>query len=298
MGAVSEAIARSARSFGAKIRTNARVARLDVRGGRVRGAVLDNGEEFSAPLVVTTLHPKTAFLRAYSTHRAAGRLRQRHRALEDPQRRGEDQPGAGRAAQLHRRPERRTGRASHGFGGDGADDGVHRGRVPGRPGGQAGADALQRRRHPDHIGQDTESRWHTHHVAVHPVGARGVGDEPHTEELDAYADRLIDLYDQVAPGFKSVDHAPRHRRPVRDGAGVRVDRRQHLPRRAVAGAAVPHATRARLRRLPHARSPGCTTAARPRTPAAACAAFPGWQAARAALADQKRGAASACSRKR
>ena len=26
---------------------------------------------------------------------------------------------------------------------------------------------------------------------------------PHTEELDAYADRLIDLYDQVAPGFKS-----------------------------------------------------------------------------------------------
>ena len=28
-------------------------------------------------------------------------------------------------------------------------------------------------------------------------------DAPHTEELDAYADRLIDLYDQVAPGFKS-----------------------------------------------------------------------------------------------
>ena len=28
-------------------------------------------------------------------------------------------------------------------------------------------------------------------------------DEPHTEELDAYADRLIDLYDEVAPGFKS-----------------------------------------------------------------------------------------------
>ena len=27
--------------------------------------------------------------------------------------------------------------------------------------------------------------------------------QPHTEELDAYADRLIDLYDQVAPGFKS-----------------------------------------------------------------------------------------------
>ncbi len=28
-------------------------------------------------------------------------------------------------------------------------------------------------------------------------------DAPHTEELDAYADRVIDLYDQVAPNFKS-----------------------------------------------------------------------------------------------
>ena len=28
-------------------------------------------------------------------------------------------------------------------------------------------------------------------------------DEPHTEELEAYADRVIELYDQVAPNFKS-----------------------------------------------------------------------------------------------
>ncbi len=62
MGAVSEAIARSARSFGAEIRTNARVERLIVRNGKVYGAVLDNGDEVHAPLVVTTLHPRTAFL--------------------------------------------------------------------------------------------------------------------------------------------------------------------------------------------------------------------------------------------
>ena len=32
-------------------------------------------------------------------------------------------------------------------------------------------------------------------------------DAPHTEELDAYADRVIDTYDQVAPGFKaSITH--------------------------------------------------------------------------------------------
>src|SRR3954470_14279506 len=62
MGAVADAIARSARSFGAEIRTNARVARLLVRGGRVEGAVLEDGEELRAPIVVTSLHPRTAFL--------------------------------------------------------------------------------------------------------------------------------------------------------------------------------------------------------------------------------------------
>ena len=62
MGGVSEAIARSARSFGAEIRTNAKVSRVLTSGGQVRGAVLENGEELTAPLVVTTLHPKIAFL--------------------------------------------------------------------------------------------------------------------------------------------------------------------------------------------------------------------------------------------
>ena len=62
MGGVSEAIARSARSFGAEIRTNAKVSRVLTRGGQVRGVVLENGEEITAPLVVTTLHPKIAFL--------------------------------------------------------------------------------------------------------------------------------------------------------------------------------------------------------------------------------------------
>ena len=62
MGGVSEAIAQSARSFGAEIRTNAKVSRVLTSGGQVRGVVLENGEEITAPLVVTTLHPKIAFL--------------------------------------------------------------------------------------------------------------------------------------------------------------------------------------------------------------------------------------------
>src|SRR3984885_12266053 len=62
MGAVSTAIERAARSHGAEIRTGARVARVLVDGGRVTGVVLDNGDEIRAKVVVSTLHPKTAFL--------------------------------------------------------------------------------------------------------------------------------------------------------------------------------------------------------------------------------------------
>src|SRR3954470_7874179 len=62
MGGVSAAIAAAAREFGAELRTDAHVDRLIVRDGRVDGAVLMNGDEVYAPLVVTTLHPRTAFL--------------------------------------------------------------------------------------------------------------------------------------------------------------------------------------------------------------------------------------------
>jgi phytoene dehydrogenase-like protein len=62
MGAVADAIAASARSFGAEIRTNARVRKIVTSTGSVRGVVLDDGEELDAPIVVTATHPKIAFL--------------------------------------------------------------------------------------------------------------------------------------------------------------------------------------------------------------------------------------------
>src|SRR3984957_12225868 len=64
MGAVADAIASSARANGVTIRTGARVAKVTVapQSGRATGVVLDNGEELRAKVVVTSLHPKTAFL--------------------------------------------------------------------------------------------------------------------------------------------------------------------------------------------------------------------------------------------
>ncbi|HWE11151.1 MAG TPA: NAD(P)/FAD-dependent oxidoreductase [Solirubrobacteraceae bacterium] len=64
MGAVAAAIASSARSLGVTIRTGARVARVTVApgSGRATGVVLGNGDEITAKVIVTSLHPKTAFL--------------------------------------------------------------------------------------------------------------------------------------------------------------------------------------------------------------------------------------------
>src|SRR3984957_3279727 len=58
MGAVSNAIADSARSYGASIRTNAPVEKILVRNGQVRGVVLTGGEEIEAQIVASILDPK------------------------------------------------------------------------------------------------------------------------------------------------------------------------------------------------------------------------------------------------
>ncbi len=68
MGAVAMALERSARSFGAEIRMNARVANVLVRNGRAVGIALEGGEELSAPIVVTACHPQITFLRQIDRH--------------------------------------------------------------------------------------------------------------------------------------------------------------------------------------------------------------------------------------
>ncbi len=70
MGAVTGALARAARMFGAQLRTGAEVARIRTRDGRVAGVTLagkgggeSGGESIDAPVVVTTAHPQISFLR-------------------------------------------------------------------------------------------------------------------------------------------------------------------------------------------------------------------------------------------
>ena len=63
MGAVSNAIADSARARGVTIRTNAPVAKILTERGRACGVVLENGEEIKASVVASNLDPKRTFLK-------------------------------------------------------------------------------------------------------------------------------------------------------------------------------------------------------------------------------------------
>ena len=157
-----------------QIRTNARVARLIVRGGRVQGAVLDNGEEIHAPLVVTTLHPKIAFLEHiprtelpddfvtdiehWKTRSGVVKI---NLALGELPNFTAD-PSDGLA-------EHHTGSVEMAPTMEFIEAAFQDARA-GRP----AAATVQRRRHPDHPGHDAQSRWHAYHVAVHAVGAGGL----------------------------------------------------------------------------------------------------------------------------
>jgi phytoene dehydrogenase-like protein len=203
MGAVSAAIRRSAEAFGAELRTRARVARLLVRNGRVEGAVLEGGAELRAPLVVTSLHPRTAFL----DHVGAEHLptdfvtdidRWRSRSGVVKINLALSELPSFTANPTTAQAELHTGSVEMAP----SMEFIERAFVDAREGRPAAAPfcdgviptTLDRTLNPDgtHIfslfTQWVPSSWN---------------EEPHTAELDAYADRVIELYDAVAPNFKA-----------------------------------------------------------------------------------------------
>jgi len=63
MGAITEALARSARTLGAAIRTSAPVATINSRNGIVSGVTLEDGTEFRSRAVLSNADPKRTFLK-------------------------------------------------------------------------------------------------------------------------------------------------------------------------------------------------------------------------------------------
>ena len=287
MGAVSAAIAAAARSFGAEIRTNARVERLIVRAGAVEGAVLASGEELRAPLVVSSLHPKIAFLDHVPRSELPGAF------VADIEhwrtRSGVVKINLALAELPNFTASPSDGRAEH-----------HTGSVEmaptvefierafqdareGRPATAPFSDGV--------IPTSLDTTLCPDGTHIFSLFTQWVPADwsaaPHTAELEAYADRLIDLYDQVAPNFKaSITH--------RDIVGPHQMQEEY----GLIGGNIFHGELS-LEQLFHMRpAPGYADY---RTPIAGLynassathagggvCGIPGWQAARAALRDRKR----------
>jgi phytoene dehydrogenase-like protein len=206
MGGLADACRRAAESEGAEIRTNAGVARILTRGGRVTGVALDNGDELPAPVVVSSAHPKITFLELsgrddlpeefiadIERFRCRGGAVKINLALSAlphfPSTGGDDgscDPPGSRPVELAYSPAYIQA----------AFDDARAGRPAARP----IADAT----FPSAL-DDTLMPEGMHCMSIYsqwvPVDWRA---EPHRDELEAYADRVIDEYAALAHDLKDA----------------------------------------------------------------------------------------------
>ena len=206
MGAVSDAFRRSAESFGCKVRTEAPVEKILIENGRAKGVVITGGEELYAPVIVTACHPQitflqqidrselpTEFVRDIENWRSrSGTVKINLAISELPSFIADPNPRDGSipwhltgSVELSLSPkyvedafqDAKQGRAATAPFSDGV--------IP---------TVVDKTLAPEgvHI-FSLFTQWCPHEWSK----------EPHTEELEAYTDRIIDLYDSLAPGFKS-----------------------------------------------------------------------------------------------
>ena len=206
MGAVAAAIAAAARENGATIRTGANVAKIivDPRTGQARGVALDTGEEITARVIVTSLHPKTAFLdhvgrenlpadfatdiERWKTRSGVVKVNLALAELPD----FTANPGT-------RLQEHHTGSVEMAP----SMDYIERAFIDareGRPAQKPFSDGVI----PTAFDKTLcPSGYHVMSLFTQWVPATW-SQQPHREELDKYADRVIDAYNEVAPNFKSA----------------------------------------------------------------------------------------------
>jgi len=286
MGGVSAAIEAAARAHGAQIRTGARVARLIIEGDRAAGVVLDNGEELRAQVIVSTLHPRTAFLEQvgaeylpdafvsdiehWKTRSGVVKINLALAELPD----FTADPGS----QLQ---EHHTGSVEMAPSMEYMERAFQEAR-DGRPAQFPFSDGV--------IPTTFDTKLCPEGSHIMSLFTQWVpadwSEEPHTGELEAYADRMIDCYNELAPNFKaSILH--------RDIVGPYQMEQDY----GLVGGNIFHGELS-LEQLFHMRpAPGYADYRTPLTglyygssathAGGGVCGIPGWQAAKAAIADKK-----------
>jgi phytoene dehydrogenase-like protein len=205
MGGVSDAIRRSAESFGAEIRTDARVKQILVRGGRAVGVTLENGDELRAPVVVSCIHPQIAFLDLIERHELpadfvwdierwktrSGVVKVNVALSELP----DFIANPGKNQQDHH-----TGSVELCFSPQYAERAFQDAHIERKAAVAPFVDGT--------IPTTLDKQLAPEGVHVFSMFSQWVPDdwntEPHRDELEQYADRIIDKYTELAPNFKAA----------------------------------------------------------------------------------------------
>jgi phytoene dehydrogenase-like protein len=202
MGAVSTSIRRAAEAFGCEIRTNAKVKKIVAKNGRAVGVVLDDGTELRAPVVVSCIHPKIAFLDLIDRHELpadfvwdierwktrSGVVKINVAISELPDFKA--QPGKDQQ-------DHHTGSVELCFSSDYAEQAFQDAHMARKPSVAPFVDGT--------IPTTLDKKLAPEGTHVFSMFSQWVPDdwvhEPHRDELDAYAKRIFDLYDELAPNF-------------------------------------------------------------------------------------------------
>jgi phytoene dehydrogenase-like protein len=206
MGAVSRACEEAAKFLGTEIRTNAKVARILTNNGAARGVVFADGTELSAPVIVTAIHPKITFLEQLERSELPASF------VEDIEHWKTRSGTVKINVALDKLPEFT---ANPGF-----DPQIHGGAIQILD----DVDYLERAFQEARFGNAATSPFSDTAIptvfdkTLAPEGVHVMSmftqwvpqewaEEDHPEELEAYADRLFNRVEDVAPGFKnSVMH--------------------------------------------------------------------------------------------
>ena len=198
MGAVADAIASSARSFGCEIRTEARVARILTAGGATRGVALDDGEELIAPIVVAATHPQLTFLQQLDPDELPSDFVEDIRHWRSRSGVVKINLALDRAPVFTAKPDHEdlTGGFELAHSIDYLEQAFEQARR-GEPATLPFSDGCM----PTYVDPTLAPEGH-HIVSLFTQWCPAEwADEPHTDELEAYADRVIAGYDELAPGF-------------------------------------------------------------------------------------------------